>query len=140
MQFNPLIPELYCSKFEQSLEFYTKVAGFSVSYSRPEERFAFLEREGSQLMIEQSTQPERTWLAGKAEYPYGRGMNLQIRVSDVKHLHEVFKNANVKIFLQLEEKWYRSDKILLGNLQFIALDPDGYLLRFFQNLGSKDVS
>ena len=90
-------------------------------------------------MIEQSTQPERTWLAGKVEYPYGRGMNLQIRVSDVNNLYEVFKNANAKIFIPLEEKWYRSDNVLLGNLQFIALDPDGYLLRFFQNLDSKGV-
>ncbi len=121
------------------MEFYTKVAGFFILYSRPEDKFAFLEREGAQLMIEQSTQPERTWLAGKVEYPYGRGMNLQIRVSDVNNLYEVFNNANAKIFLSLEEKWYRSDNILLGNLQFIALDPDCYLLRFFQNLGSKDV-
>lgn len=136
---NSLIPELYCSNFERSSAFYTDVAGFSVLYSRPEDKFAFLEREGAQLMIEQSIQSERTWLAGKVEYPYGRGMNLQIRVSDVNNLYEVFKNANAKIFLPLEEKWYRSDNILLGNLQFITLDPDGYLLRFFQNLGSKNV-
>lgn len=136
---NSLIPELYCSNFERSLQFYTQVAGFSVLYSRPEDRFAFLEREGAQLMIEQSTQPERTWLAGRVEYPYGRGMNLQIRVSDVRNLYYALQNANAKIFLPLEEKWYRSDDILLGNLQFITLDPDGYLLRFFQNLGAKDV-
>lgn len=87
-------------------------------------------------MIEQSTQP---WLAGKVEYPYGRGMSLQIKVSDVRILYETLKNADAKIFLPLEEKWYRSDNILLGNLQFIALDPDGYLLRFFQDLDSKDL-
>ena len=136
---NTLIPELYCSNFERSLEFYTQAAGFSVLYSRPEDRFAFLEREGAQLMIEQSTQPERTWLVGKVEYPYGRGMNLQIRVSDVKNLYEALKNTNAKVFVPLEEKWYRSDNTLLGNLQVIVLDPDGYLLRFFQDLGSKNV-
>jgi catechol 2,3-dioxygenase-like lactoylglutathione lyase family enzyme len=79
MKFNPLIPELYCSNFERSLEFYTNLVGFSVSYSRPEEKFAFLEREGAQLMIEELMQSDRTWLAGRLEHPYGRGVNLQIR-------------------------------------------------------------
>ena len=137
---NELIPELYCSDFEKSVHFYTALAGFSVVYSRPEERFAFLEREGAQLMIEQMTTPESTWLAGTPEYPYGRGMNLQIRVSDVQKLWGKFNEAGSKILLPLEEKWYRSDNRMLGNLQFVALDPDGYLLRFSQSLGSKGTA
>ena len=115
------------------------MAGFKIVYSRPEERFAFLERESAQLMIEQSTNPARAWLAGTLEYPYGRGINLQIWVSDVLALYDKLRKEGAKIFVPLEEKWYRKDDVLLGNKQFIVLDPDGYLLRFFQDLGSRQI-
>lgn len=34
----------------------------------------------------------------------------------------------------MEEKWYRATDKELGNKQFLVQDPDGYLLRFFQDL------
>lgn len=137
MAMNKLIPELYCSDFQRSLTFYTGILGFTVLYARPEERFAFLEREGAQLMIEQSTDPARTWLTGELSPPYGRGVNFQIAVSNVDALHGAVQAAGCRLFLAMEEKWYRRDATLLGNRQFLVQDPDGYLLRFFQNLGTK---
>src|SRR5260221_8643179 len=83
---NRLIPELICSDIVRSLRFYTEVLRFKVLYERPEERFAFLDLEGAQLMLEQST--GRRFLAAALEKPYGRGMNLQIQVSDVMILYE----------------------------------------------------
>lgn len=136
---NPLIPELYCSDFQRSLKFYTEILGFTLAYARPEERFAFFEREGAQLMIEQSTDPARTWLTAELSPPYGRGVNFQIAVSDVDALYAAVQAAGCRIFLPMEEKWYRRDATLLGNRQFLVLDPDGYLLRFFQDLGVKPV-
>lgn len=44
-----------------------------------------------------------------------------------------------RIFLAMEEKWYRRDALLLGVRQFIVLDPDGYLLRLSQSLGTRAV-
>ncbi|HET8729261.1 MAG TPA: VOC family protein [Alphaproteobacteria bacterium] len=132
-----LVPELYCSDFDRSLSFYTGVAGFAVRYARPEERFAYLVREGAELMIEQPKGSGRTWLAGDLEAPYGRGMNLQIEVGNVDALRARFDEADWPIFMPMEEKWYRADEALLGNRQFIAQDADGYLLRFFQDLGMK---
>ena len=137
MQFNKLIPELYCSDFERSLAFYMKAAGFAVRYMRAEERFAFLERDGAQLMIEQPTDSARTWLAGPLAQPYGRGINLQIQVADVAAVHDSIRGAGAPVFVALEDKWYRRDDVMLGNRQFVAQDPDGYLLRFFQDLGSR---
>ena len=130
-----LVPELCCSDFEASLQFYTEVLGFRVLYARPEERFAYLEREGAELMIEQPT--ARAFVAGELSYPYGRGMNLQIEVSDVESLYERVKGSGSKIYLQLEDRWYRRDDVLLGNRQFVVLDPDGYLLRFFEDIGQR---
>ena len=104
-------------------------------WERPEEKFLYLGREGAELMLEQPT--GRHFLAGKLEHPYGRGMNLQIQVSAVDALHNGVIRANAPIYLPMEEKWYRTGDHLSGNRQFIVADPDGYLLRFFEDLGSR---
>jgi catechol 2,3-dioxygenase-like lactoylglutathione lyase family enzyme len=130
-----LVPELYCSDFDRTLHFYTDLLGFTVLYARPEERFAYLEREGAELMIEQPV--ERAFVVGDLAYPYGRGINLQIEASDVESLYEQVKASGSRIYLQLEDRWYRRDDVLLGNRQFVVLDPDGYLLRFFEDLGQR---
>ncbi len=139
LNFSPLIPELYCSDFQRSLDFYTKVLGFLVVYIRKEERFAFLEREGAQLMLEQTVNLERIWVSGELQYPFGRGMSLQMRTTDVEALYKKCNDSGAKLFLPLEKKWYQVEGKLLGNYQFIVHDPDGYLLRFSQDLGEKEV-
>ena len=130
-----LVPELLVSDIAVSRAFYLDVLGFSVMWERPEEKFLYLGREGAELMLEQPT--GRHFLAGKLEHPYGRGMNLQIQVSAVDALHNGVIRANAPIYLPMEEKWYRTGDHLSGNRQFIVADPDGYLLRFFEDLGSR---
>jgi catechol 2,3-dioxygenase-like lactoylglutathione lyase family enzyme len=130
-----LVPELICSNFETSLRFYTDILGFSVLYARPEERFAYLDREGAQIMIEQSV--GRRFLAGDLDHPYGRGVNLQIEVSAVEPLYLTVQASGAPIYLPLEDRWYRRGDTMLGNRQFIVQDPDGYLLRFFEDGGSR---
>lgn len=135
-----LVPELYVSDIGRSRRFYTGVLGFAVLYERPEERFAYLDREGVALMLEQPADPARTWLAGPLEPPYGRGINLQIAVADLGPLHAAALAAGALLLLPLEERWYRRDSMLLGQRQFVLQDPDGYLLRFCQDLGSRPAS
>jgi catechol 2,3-dioxygenase-like lactoylglutathione lyase family enzyme len=135
--FAKLVPELVCSDLARSLRFYTESAGFRVLYERAEERFAFLDREGAQLMLEQPA--GRTFVSGELSHPYGRGMNLQIEVRDVDALHARVAASGARIHLALEEKWYRRGDAELGNRQFVVEDPDGYLLRFFQDLGSRKL-
>ncbi|MCX6023630.1 MAG: VOC family protein [Chloroflexi bacterium] len=134
-RFAKLVPELSCSNFGASLRFYTDILGFSIAYARPEERFAYLDREGAQIMIEQPV--GRAWITGTLDYPYGRGINLQIETADVASLYADVAAAGVPLYLEMEEKWYRRDEVFVGNRQFIVQDPDGYLLRFFQDMGSK---
>ncbi len=138
-KFNTLVPELYCSNFETSLQFYTEVLGFSVVYSRFNERFAFLERQGAQLMIEQPVPPDRAWVIGDVKPPFGKGVNFEISTTNVAQLHEQCINNQATIYLPLEEKWYQAGSKKVGNLQFIVLDPDGYMLRFAQDLGDIEV-
>jgi catechol 2,3-dioxygenase-like lactoylglutathione lyase family enzyme len=134
-----LVPELYVSDIGRSRRFYTEVLGFAVLYERPEERFAYLVREGAALMLDQPADPGRTWLAGPLEHPYGRGVNLQIEVGHIDSLHAAVLASGAPIERPLEERWYRRGDGQIGQRQFVVQDPDGYLLRFFQPLESRPV-
>ena len=136
-----LVVKLLVSDFVRSLKFYTEVLGFKQLYDRPEEAFAYLDRNGAQIMIVQHEAGDaRSWIAGELVQPYGRGMNLEIEVEDVDALHASCVRHGARIFLAMEEKWYRRHALLLGVRQFIVLDPDGYLLRMSQSLGTKPAT
>ena len=134
----PLTPELCCTDIGASVKFYVDVLGFTVQYQRPENGFAMLERQGSRIMLDQiNPGSNRSWISGPLEKPYGRGMNLQMITTNVQELYERVQQSGASIFLPMEEKWYRADNAFLGNKQFIVQDPDGFLLRFFEDLGER---
>ncbi len=140
----PLTPELCCSNIKASLYFYTEILGFSIQYQREEDGFAMLERQGSRIMLDEidinsASANKDAWIAGPLETPFGRGINLQIKTDNVDELYQRVLHAEAKIFLPMEEKYYRANDIELGNRQFIVLDPDGYMLRFFQDLGKREI-
>lgn len=136
---NPLIPELIVSDLQRSLDFYCQVLGFKIEYQRPEDKFAFLSYNGSQLMLEEDYEDESPWRVGPLERPFGRGMNLSIKCPDSEVLSRAIENAGHTLRKPIEERWYRDNDLMNGQLNFLVLDPDGYLLRFNQNLGSKAV-
>jgi catechol 2,3-dioxygenase-like lactoylglutathione lyase family enzyme len=131
----PLIPELDVEDIAVSLCIYTEVFGFTVLFERPEDGFAMIEREGAQLMLEEAEGPGRRFRTAPLERPYGRGVNLQIRTGDVHALHAEVIAAGLEPLIALEERWYRQDEVERGARQFVIADPDGYLLRFFSDLG-----
>ena len=49
------------------------------------------------------------------------------------------KNSDYKIFVEMEDHWYRKDNILMGCREFLVQDPNGYLLRFSQDLENTEV-
>ena len=135
-----LIPEIDVSDLDHSLAFYVGVVGFRVVYDRPEERFAFLDLDGARLMLEEAAGPGRRFHTAPLERPYGRGVNFQIEVANVDALVERVRKAGFDPIIPIEERWYRRDEIELGNRQFVVGDPDGYLLRFFSDLGQRRAS
>ena len=139
MKFNKLIPELSVSDFDKSLDFYTKILGFSIEYSREERRFAFLSFQGSQLMIEDANFANQQYRTGKLEYPFGRGINIQIQAKSIMPIVKRIKKHKYPIWHGVSINWYRKDNILLGNKEFLVKDPDGYLLRIFENIGTKPL-
>ena len=126
MKYNSLIPELSVSNIEKSKEFYLKI-GFKVKYERKENKFVFLELEGNQIMIEENND---NWNTGKLEYPYGRGINLSMSISNVSKLYEELKEKGIVFFKELEIHSYRVNDVIYEDSEFLLQDPDGYLLRF----------
>ncbi len=136
MKFNKLIPELSVSNFEKSLKFYIEIIGFKIEYKRDESKFAMISFQGSQIMIEEVN---NNWSTGKLKYPFGRGINLQIEVDKMQSILDNLKINNYPIFVEPKVNWYRQDNQLLGNKEFLVKDPDGYLLRFAEDLGTKPL-
>lgn len=134
--FNALTPELSVSNFVESLKFYCDILGFKIEYQRKESKFALISLEGSQLMIEEIND---NWNVGKMEKPFGRGINFQIEVKQIQPILESLVKNNYSLFRDVMENWYRQDNKLLGNREFLVQDPDGYLLRFSEDLGEKEL-
>lgn len=132
--FARLVPELDVTSLEESLRFWCDRLGFAVAYRRPESGFAYLEREGAQVML---CQMNGNWETGPLERPLGRGINFQIEVSDVGPILAALSQAGWPLFRELHDRWYRVGTHEGGNRQFLVQDPDGYLLRFTQDLGTR---
>ncbi|KAF1022665.1 MAG: hypothetical protein GAK30_01038 [Paracidovorax wautersii] len=138
-----LVPELLVVDLAASLSFWCDLCGFRVRYDRPEEGFAYLDLAGAQLMLEQIG--GRNWVTGPLQPPLGRGINLQITVTDVMAIQQRLAHANWPLFMEVEDKWYRiqggagAQVVETGLRQFLVQDPDGYLARFASSLGVRHV-
>ena len=137
MKFNKIIPELSVSNLEKSLAFY-KALGFKIEYERPENKFVFLSMGEIQFMIQEISDDDK-WDVAPLSYPFGNGINFQLEVYNVEDIYNSLKDNNYKIAFDIEENWYRQDNKLLGNKEFLVQDPDGYLLRFSEDLGEKEI-
>ena len=147
-----LVPELDVADLATSLDFYTEVLDFRTLFERAAERFAYLERDGVELMIQEAAGPGRRFRTAPLERPHGRGVNFQLRVDDVAAVHDRATEARADIVVPMEERWYRIDvaqsggrwtttgPIEAGNRQFVLADPDGYLWRPFHDLGMRSIS
>ena len=147
-----LVPELDVTDLATSMRFYVEVLEFRMLFERPDERFAYLERDGVELMIQEAAGPGRRFRTAPLELPCGRGVNFQLRVDDVDAVLARAVEAGVSIVAPIEERWYRVDvaqsggrwqvkgPIEAGNRQFVLADPDGYLWRPFRDLGMCSVT
>ncbi len=137
LKFNKIIPELSVSNIEKSLVFY-QLVGFKIEYERTENRFVFLSLGEIQFMLQEISKDDK-WDIAPLIYPFGNGINFQIEVENVDKIYEILKENNYDIAFEMEENWYRQDNRLLGNKEFLVQDPDGYLIRFSEDLGEKNI-
>lgn len=127
MKFNSLIPELTVADIEKTKEFYVGILHFKTEYERPENKFVFLSLEDNQIMFEQDN---GNWNVGVLEYPYGRGVNFEMTVSDVEEIYKRVLDSGIKPFQELKVNQYRNGDENIVQKEFLIQDPDGYLLRF----------
>jgi catechol 2,3-dioxygenase-like lactoylglutathione lyase family enzyme len=133
----PLVPELTVTSLQASLEFY-EALGFKVRFKRSSPEFAYLELGQVQLMLEEFH--ENGWNVDRLQKPFGRGINLQIEVQELRAIVASLSSLQVPLFRGFEEKWYRvSDIFEEGQSELLVQDPDGYLLRFMQPLGRRTI-
>lgn len=130
-----IVPEFLCTDLAVTKRFYLHGLGFSLLYERPQEMFARFSLSGADLMFEQASGPGRRWITGALERPFGRGINLQIEVHDVRALHErTICTVPTCLYVPMEERTYACGTEVAHVRQFVVQDPDGYLLRFAQTI------
>lgn len=134
MKWNQMIPEFDIFNLDETLHFYVDLIGFKVVYDRPEDKFAFLELEDVQIMVQEIDPDSTKWDTGTLDYPLGRGINFQIDVKNIDEIYNRLKEADYKIFVEMENHYYRKDDELLGEREFLVQDPNGFLLRFAQDI------
>lgn len=135
MKFNCLIPELRVFDLKKSIKFYTEVLGFKIKYSRAD--FAMIILDKCQIMLQELTIPSTngSWnVTDEMQYPLGRGINFQIILPDISTVYNSLKQHNIKIFIDLLVSDYQENDIINHVLEFLVQDPDGYLLRFQQDI------
>ena len=64
-------------------------------------------------------------------------MNLQIQVEAIEPLTAALEAVGMGLTLPPEERWYRAGGHELGVRQFAVANPDGYLLRFSEHIGTR---
>ena len=135
-----MVPELIVDDLEASVAFYA-LLGFSIAYQRRAERFVYLTRGGGiDLMLEEADPADRMHPRAPLQRPYGRGMNLSIDVEDVIAVHAAITATGHEIRHPVAERWYARTHDEVGERELTVADPDGYLLRPTQNLGTRPLS
>ncbi|MGV8939462.1 MAG: bleomycin resistance protein [Allorhizobium sp.] len=135
--FAALVPELDVTDISLSLHFWCDLLGFSVAYDRPAAHFAYLERQGAQIML---CQVNGEWMTAALQRPFGRGVNFQIETDELESILEALHAEGWPLFRGVSESWYRIGEAReSGNREFLVQDPDGYLVRFSQNIGMREI-
>lgn len=92
------VPELLVSDLDRSLDFWRGICGFTVRYTRPDERFVYITLGSAHVMLEQAG-VGRNWITGPLEPPLGRGINFQITVRDSVAIAASLDAAGVELFM-----------------------------------------
>ncbi len=121
--------------FDRSCTFWTGVLQFGVAYLRPAQKFACLQRpDGAQMMLYQR---DGDWETGALEPPFGRGVVIQVAVTDVDTLADHVTAHGVPFYVAPREKWRDWGDRMGGQREFLVQDPDGYLVMVFQRIGTR---
>lgn len=135
--FADLVPELSVSNFQASLSFWRDLLGFDIAYDRPDARFAYLVRGRLQVML---CELNGRWETAEMQLPFGRGINFQMVVDRIAPILSALDEAKWPLYEPPNEAWYRVGDQEVGQREFLVQDPDGYLIRLVERLGTRAPS
>ena len=132
--FADLVPELSVSNLQASLSFWRDLLGFEIAYDRPAAGFAYLARGRMQLML---CELNGRWETAEMQRPFGRGINFQMVVDRIDPVLRALDEATWPLYEPPNEAWYRVGDLEVGQREFLVQDPDGYLIRLVERLGTR---
>jgi hypothetical protein len=77
------------------------------------------------------------WEPAEMRRPFGLGVNFQMKVERVVPILAGLESAGWPLYEQPRDAWYRVGDQERGQREFLVQDPDGYLLRFAEDLGAR---
>jgi catechol 2,3-dioxygenase-like lactoylglutathione lyase family enzyme len=135
--FADLVPELSVSDVQASLSFWRDLLGFEIAYDRPAARFAYLVRGRVQVML---CELNGRWETAEMQRPFGRGINFQMVVDHIAPILSALGEARWPLYESPNEAWYRVGDQDVGQREILVQDPDGYLIRLVERLGTRAPS
>ena len=132
---NPLITEMMVQDYPAARDWWCGLVGLVPVFIRPAQKLALLAHpDGAQVMIYER---DGDWEVGAMQPPFGRGAVIQVFVADVAAVHARFAAAGHPFYVDLREKWRDWGDRLGGQAEFLAQDPDGYLVMVAQRIGER---
>ena len=132
-----LMAEMMVTDYQRSLAFWTGALGFTLAFERPAQQLACLVHpDGAQVMIYQR---DGDWETGPMEPPFGRGMVVQVYVSDAAAMAAHLTTLGHPFYVELREKWRDWGDRMGGQCEFLVQDPDGYLVMVAQRIGERPL-
>lgn len=80
------------------------------------------------------------WDVGSLTRPFGRGINFQVKTRSLAPILAALAELGWPLFREPYEAWYRTGADHEGgSREFLVQDPDGYLLRFAEDIGERAI-
>lgn len=131
MEWNKLVPELVVKDYSAAKKFYVHAFGFTLSFERENDGFGYFDLDGAQIMLLEDDKNHAVHT--------GNQIHFQVEIESVDELLARLENNNVELEKAPYEAWYQVDDTKHGHYEFFVRDLDGYLYRFFQDLGEKPI-
>ncbi|PLL10854.1 VOC family protein [Tabrizicola sp. TH137] len=129
--------EMMVTDYPASLAFWTGPMGFALAFERPAQKLACLAHpDGAQVMIYQR---DGDWETGPMEQPFGRGLVVQVYVTDAAAAAEAMRVAGIAFYVEPREKWRDWGDRMGGQREFLVQDPDGYLVMVAERIGERPL-
>lgn len=114
-----LAPVIQCYNIQETVAFYTKKMGFSLTFKDADENYgyAIVSRQEIEIHLQQ---PDPEYIDGTDHQ-----LGIRIRVKDIEHIHEEYKEAGILSSELSVKPW--------GTKEFGLYDPNKVAIHFYED-------